>query len=323
MNMKFVLMLALVLAMVTAVSVHADFSIPIVDAHNQLGPDNSYEKIFDRMNLAGVSRILLAADSDSPESWLLSFAAEHPGRISPLLRTKGPKATLADINPSKSTSDFVGLEEIIVWHAQKKHAHARQMHFGFNTDVRRMIHVAIAKSWPCIIHIEFRKTDEYRDELMAKLKELLAQNRSTPFLLIHVGQLSAPEISRLIDEHSNIGFLLSHTTPYYQRQQPFTNFFPDGKLSKEWRALLIAHPDRFVAAFDAAHAPAWNKQYVRDVLRWRRTLEKLPSEVAHAIGHGNAEKLWHLPPTLLRQPAANDADNEEEAGEDSDDDSGA
>ena len=37
---------------------------------------------------------------------------------------------------------------------------------------------------------------------------------------------------------------------------------------------------------------------------WRKALGKLPDEVAHAVAHGNAERLWKLAPAMPGQGCA-------------------
>ena len=40
----------------------------------------------------------------------------------------------------------------------------------------------------------------------------------------------------------------------------------------------------------------WQRLYVEEAARWRDALADLPEDVAHALAHGNAERLWRLPP---------------------------
>ena len=69
-----------------------------------------------------------------------------------------------------------------------------------------------------------------------------------------------------------------------------------GELKPEWRDLLVHHPDRFMLAFDGVFRWLWLEDYAAEVAEWRAALESLPSDAAHAIGHGNAERLWKLTP---------------------------
>ena len=72
--------------------------------------------------------------------------------------------------------------------------------------------------------------------------------------------------------------------------------FAGRRLKGAWRKLMIDHPDRFILAFDNVFAEHWGDYYLEQIELWRKALETLPEDVAHAIAHKNAERLWHLPP---------------------------
>ena len=59
---------------------------------------------------------------------------------------------------------------------------------------------------------------------------------------------------------------------------------------------MVRHPGQFVLGFDHVWAKHWEKYYLPQVRLWRSALAALPDEVAHAVAHGNAERLWNLPP---------------------------
>jgi len=61
--------------------------------------------------------------------------------------------------------------------------------------------------------------------------------------------------------------------------------FSDSKVSR-----------RFIHNFDNVWEDHWGQLYLDQVALWREALETLPSKVAHAVGHKNAERLWNLPP---------------------------
>ena len=61
------------------------------------------------------------------------------------------------------------------------------------------------------------------------------------------------------------------------------------------RALVIKHPERFILAFDNVLEDHWSDYYLEQVAVWRKALADLPPDVAHALAHRNAERLWHLP----------------------------
>jgi hypothetical protein len=88
----------------------------------------------------------------------------------------------------------------------------------------------------------------------------------------------------------------SNTVTVSQSNQPWVNLFAGEELKPAWKDLIIQHPDRFVLNFDNVFEEHWGPYYLEQVALWRKTLQQLPADVAHAIAHGNAERLWHLPP---------------------------
>jgi hypothetical protein len=70
----------------------------------------------------------------------------------------------------------------------------------------------------------------------------------------------------------------------------------DDVLAPEWRELAIRYPDRFVLSFDNVRPEMWGAFYLAEARVWRRALSELPDPVAQAIAHGNAERLWKIPP---------------------------
>jgi hypothetical protein len=78
--------------------------------------------------------------------------------------------------------------------------------------------------------------------------------------------------------------------------QPWTRIFAGDRLKPEWRNLMVAHPDRFILAFDNVFPGHWSGKYVQQAQLWRKALSDLPPPVAHAVAQRNAERLWRLPP---------------------------
>ncbi len=67
-------------------------SIPIIDAHSQVDEHVELEKVIQLMDQAGVALTILASRASGgavPPEEVVSFAANHPGRIVPAVRVKG------------------------------------------------------------------------------------------------------------------------------------------------------------------------------------------------------------------------------------------
>ncbi len=80
--------------------------------------------------------------------------------------------------------------------------------------------------------------------------------------------------------------------------------FEEEKLAAPCRKLILEHPDRFVFAFDNVWGEVhWKTTfYMSQITLWRRALSELPDKVAHAIAHGNDERLWKIPPKPETSP---------------------
>lgn len=283
--------------------------LPIIDAHSQIDENVPVAQVLEFAARAGVTQVLLSARGRVTTAQVLDLGSTHPVCIVPSVRTKGRAFdenrpgyyTLLDEQFKEPA--FRAMSEIILVHAPKGRR-APEVNVAADTpQVKEAIRRAIAKGWPIVLHYEFRwLTSAYgtgaRARRMAELKSLVSQHPQHRFALIHMGQLDASDAADLLAAHSNLVFLTSHanTLVVDESRQPWTNMFADGDLAPEWSALLLRHPDRFVLAFDNVWPEHWSEKYVKQVELWRKALGKLPVAVAHAVAHGNAERLWKLAP---------------------------
>ena len=78
--------------------------------------------------------------------------------------------------------------------------------------------------------------------------------------------------------------------------KPWVSMFGDSGLAGDWEELIVNYPNRFIFALDNVWgAKHWKKaSYRKQMGYWRKALLRLPSPVAHAVAHGNAERLWGL-----------------------------
>lgn len=308
--------LATLLALVPVSGLYAA-EISIIDSHSQADQHISFEEILSLMNEAGVSRTILALRGRTEPGALISFASRHPDRITAAVRTKGgaylkgPEEFNRFLDKQIELSGFGAMAEILLWHAKK--GQAPTVTFGSGKKgkppqivvspndprVRVALVKAIEKRWPFVVHIEFAAAGADADAFMVKFEDMLRQYPHHPFVLMHMGQLHATDVRRLIGKHQNIYFNTAKTTPIVVERspQPFVNLFKGNVLAPEWRELFVLYPDRFVLGFDNVFADHWRKRYVEQVALWRKALKDLPPNVGHAVGHGNAETLWRLPPT--------------------------
>jgi predicted TIM-barrel fold metal-dependent hydrolase len=308
----YLLLFVAILAMLGASCITAEENfighrIPIIDAHNQSDQHISYEEILSLMDKAGVARVILSQRGRTNPEDLISFASRYPDRITPAVRTKGQK--VRQVKEQIRKYPYGAMAEVLMWHRQKTR-HVVTTKTGERKNPPQVVMppdhpkslklaaIAVNKNWPFIIHIEFGSSGDDYAPFMAKLEDLLRLHPDHPFILIHMGMLQYKEVRRLIETHSNIHFITAGSDPITvgRSDNPFTPMFDGSGLAPKWKGIMSRHPDRFLLGFDNVWATSWRKLYVKQVSLWRSALNELPADVAHAVAHRNAERLWRLPP---------------------------
>ncbi|UCH75586.1 MAG: amidohydrolase family protein [Rhodospirillales bacterium] len=302
--------LCMVAVLAAGVALAAD-RLPIIDAHSQAEDAIALERILELMNEAGVSRTILAARRKTTIHDMVQFARAYPDRITAAVRSKGgayqdktPQAFRQFLAKQLKFKEFTAMAETLIYHAEKTNRQGKtiapQVAFPPRHEkVTIALKAALDKGWPFIPHIEFASLGgAERDRYMREFERMLRAYPRHPFLLIHMGQLGPDDVERLIAAHPNIHFITAHTTPVTlsRSREPWTAMFEGRSLAPPWRALILTHPDRFVLGFDNVWANHWETFYLPQVRLWREALAELPDAVAHAVAHGNAERLWGLPP---------------------------
>jgi predicted TIM-barrel fold metal-dependent hydrolase len=277
-----------------------------IDAHSQL--DHMIDDpglVIQRMDEHDVYRTILSARSGREPDEIADLAERYPQRIVPAVRTKSG-AYISD-NPKyyrkmeKQLRDgrFKAIAEILLYHAQKGDKAPEVMVYPDDPRVEFAQKAALEKSWPFVIHIEFASLQgRQRQQFMQGMKQLLENNPQQIIVLNHLGQLQAKELGPLLKEYQNLHVLTAHANPAIisESNQPWSNMFKGRTLSAEWKSLVLQHPGQFVFALDNVWDRHWQEFYPDQMAYWKSALADLPEEVAHALAHGNAERLWHLAP---------------------------
>tara|TARA_B100000315_G_scaffold65222_1_gene59193 strand:- start:3276 stop:4193 length:918 start_codon:yes stop_codon:yes gene_type:complete len=278
--------------------------LPLIDAHSQIDTEVNRDDIVGLMDKAGIAHVILAARGKVKPWHIAELARQHPTRITASVRTKGgvyfrnsaKYYRLLDIQ--LGMPEFKAMAELIVWHAQKGKK-AREVILPIDSEqVQTAFQAAKARDWPFIVHIEHKAAGKDGPVFLKSFEKLAASNREMKFILIHMAQLEAEQVERLIKAHPNVYFMTSHANPVVTRKssQPWTNLFTGGVLKPVWTKLMTTHADRFVLAIDNVWQQHWYNNYADQANIWRRALAKLPKKAAHAIAHKNAEQLWKLSP---------------------------
>ena len=309
MNKQTIVLVLIILISITLgfEEARAQPGLPLIDAHSQFDHGVEPEEIVPLLNRAGIAHVILATRSRRSWRALSSLAQNHPGRITASVRTKGGayrnnrKGYYRKLEAQLSDPTFKAMAELILWHAAKRKINAPEVIFTPDApQVQAALEYALGRGWPFVVHIEFRsamKAGDY-DEQMNALKNLLKQHPKHPFALTHMGQLSAEEARKLIEAHTNIHFLTSHANERLTSttRQPWTTMADYNGLKPAWRELITEYPSRFILAFDNVVPRHWSDIYVDQAKLWRNALGKLPPDIAHAVAHRNAERLWKLAP---------------------------
>lgn len=309
-------------------------SIPLIDAHSQVDCNVSKETVLRQLGELRITRVLVSIRgckgwrTEDLESRSLQWARDYPDRISALLSTKVdgwsdnnvPTSAISAFKNRARNEGFVGMGEVLIQHAAHNNEQLIYPELSLSLDDQRVaaaVDVARVKGWPVILHIELNDNEVRSRQTLEDLNALLAGNPETSFLLIHMGQASADEARVLLEKHTNIHFLMSHSDDFAAHglrkarkkggiaQTGWINLFQGNcNLSDcpsawkpEWQELILRFPDRFVLAFENVFPNHWGKPYEIKVQIWRRALTMLPPDVAHAVAHRNAERLWKLPPS--------------------------
>jgi predicted TIM-barrel fold metal-dependent hydrolase len=278
---------------------------PIIDVHSQVDANTDLNSIVPMLDQAGVAKVILSTRFKQPSSDVLELAARHPDRIIPAAKTKTKAFTKGKgdyagmVSAELGRHDFRAIAEVIMWHAAKKGVGAGKAAMDPDDPrVTMMLKASREKGIPFIAHVEFRAMGWDKSDYLEKLEAFIASNRDVPIGMIHMGQLDAEDAARLLPKHPNLFFITSHCNPiaYRHNNQPWTRMVVDTGFAPDWRELVLANPDRFVLAFDNVFHFHWEDTFLPQVEVWRKTLATVPDDVAHAIAHGNAERLWKLPP---------------------------
>lgn len=276
----------------------------LIDAHSQADSEKVLKRVISLMDRAGVRRTLLSARGHLQSDAIVKFSQQHPGRITASVRTKGgayrdnSEKYYKALKRSVESGKFGAIAELLLYHAQKGDKAPEIVVYPDDKRVQTALTYAKKEGWPLVVHIEFASlSGKQKARYMEQLEAMLAQNPDHPFVLIHMGQLRSGEVQRLMASHNNVYFMTSHTNPVAIREsrQPWTPMFKGDVLAPEWKKLVIQYPDRFVLAFDNVWPNHWGDYYLQEARYWKTALADLPREVARAVAHENAERLWNLP----------------------------
>lgn len=279
-----------------------------VDAHSQMDENVDETRVISLMDHGGVYRTILSSHLGRPWEDIVTFGERSNGRIVPAVRIKGggyqsgnPEKFYEALAAQLADARFLAMAEVLVYHDAKGRFVAVKTRLD-DPEVTAAFAAVEKKGWPFILHLEFAYMSAAdRKAYMEQLHTFLTEHGKSPVVLMYKGFLKADGVRQLIGAHSNVLFMTCGSLP----PNPILRAHPElsilagqgsnAKLAPQWRALFVDHPDRFVFCLDNVFGPQWTpRPYLAQMMAWWRVLAVLPDAAAHAIAHGNAERLWHL-----------------------------
>jgi len=266
----------------TVLALAAQPALPIFDAHLHFNDDAvaayAVADVVQRIGSSGVRTILATSRPNDGTRLLAAAAAANPERTPRVVPFIRPYRTAADRttwfkDPAIYALVADELTRDIGWRGIGEfHVYGRDA----DTDQVRLI-VELAAVRGLWLHA-------HCDE--AALALLLGHDPQVRILWAHSGFTTPPEeIGRLLDRHPNLYAELSYRD----------DIAVGGRLDPAWRALLLAHPDRFLVGSDTWVNERWDR-YGEIVATYRRWLALLPRDVAERIAYRNGERLFAPPP---------------------------
>ena len=118
----------------------------------------------------------------------------------------------------------------------------------------------------------------------AALLYIFTLNPKAKVIWAHTGfSVDTDRVAALMKQHADLMGELSYRNDITE----------GGKLSKQWRALFTAYPDRFMLGSDCWVTERW-AQYGEIMDYYQRWLAELPRDVGNKIAHRNGERIFGI-----------------------------
>jgi hypothetical protein len=140
-----------------------------------------------------------------------------------------------------------------------------------------------------VVHRMLELVREYDLVLHARsdphaLRQLFALEPSLRILWAHAGMLTPPEtIVDMLRRYPRLWVEISHRG----------DVAPKGKLSPQWRELMMLYPDRLLLGTGTYSSEYWY-QFRYNLGSYRKWIQDLPADVAHMIAYENGLRLFGL-----------------------------
>ncbi|MFN0042139.1 MAG: amidohydrolase family protein [Alphaproteobacteria bacterium] len=251
----------------------AHSKLPIFDAHVHYSQpawtSHPPENVVAALKAAGVPRALV---SSTPDDGSLALARADSRRFVPMLRPYRGTIGSSNWTSDPDLADYLETRLTAGRYAGIGEFHLFDPALVATRGAKRVVELAIERDLYIHIHSDARP-----------VRALFALEPRLKILWAHAGMTEPPEIvAHMLERHPSLLVELSFRTG---------DIAPGGKLDSSWRALFLAHPQRFLVGTDTYITARWDN-YGEIVEEHRRYLAQLPRETAEAIAWRNAARVF-------------------------------
>ncbi|MBI2295855.1 MAG: amidohydrolase family protein [Betaproteobacteria bacterium] len=282
-----------ILLVAALAAVHAAEDSWMFDAHSHSARGLDLERVIARMDAAGVGKIVLFARRQGTDEEVLGLHAKHPGRVVPAVGFQNPgwlqqSARFVDEVEGKLASGrFRWMGELLLRHYGVPELRAPDYDIPPDSELLgKVLALSARYGVPLTIHHEAEPGD------IEAFRRALRQAPQALVVWAHwCGRATPEDARRFLGEFANLHCDLGASHPgrrYGREKNPLVD--EAERLQPAWRALIMAFPDRFLAAVDAVD-PAHYDHYEAWVKGLRRVIAQLPPEVRGKLAFENAERL--------------------------------
>ena len=264
----------------------------IFDVHSHSAKGLNLENIIGQMDASGVGKIVLFARRGGTDEEILQLHTKYPERVVPAVGFQNQgwlrqNAGFFDQVEGKLKSGrFRWMGELLLRHYGVPELQAPDFDISPDTELfPRVLILSARYGVPVTIHHEAEAGN------IEIFRRALRHNPSALVVWAHWCGRATPEVAReflreLPNLHCDLG-ASDKSRRYGPEKNPLVT--RGGVLQPEWRNVIEAFPDRFLAAIDAVDPGHYNS-YQGWVAELKYTLAGLPPEISRRVAFENAER---------------------------------
>ena len=284
--------------------------LPIIDMEaTYVDGATNVARMIDYMDRFDIAQIAYAPANAPDSSPSLSLYHQHPEYFIPTTNSgefarwwRDPAAFLTGVRADLASGNYVLMGEYEFRHYPSPEQ-LRQP--NINRDISIDIAGPAGQALFALSEetgVAFQIHYEPEDRLLDPLEQMLARYPNAKVIWCHLGMIRYPDRARrynpdyvntLLERFPGLHFDLAVPPPgsvYTPSGAHDSTLYSDGKLAPDWKAVIEAHQDRFVAASD--YRPPVETDYPAQMQRQRNLiLAALSPAAQHQVAYGNA---WRL-----------------------------